>query len=76
MRLPVIREEADFARAAEEIGAALRQLHNLGGIEDVFRRLPAEGQHRHEAPAPDVSLRIRVQLAQRHGLDVEFSSQG
>jgi hypothetical protein len=37
------RQEIDFARAAEEVMAAIRDLHEQGGIDDVFGKLPGEG---------------------------------
>jgi hypothetical protein len=37
-----VREAVDFALAAQEIGDAIRKLHELGGIDDVFGRLPDE----------------------------------
>ena len=35
-------EQADFALAAEEVMAAIRELHERGGIDDVFGRLPED----------------------------------
>ncbi|MCL5959736.1 MAG: ribbon-helix-helix protein, CopG family [Chloroflexi bacterium] len=37
-----VRQAVDFALAAEEVMAAVRELHERGGIEDVFGRLPDE----------------------------------
>jgi hypothetical protein len=31
----VVGQDSDFARAAEEIGQAMRKLHDLGGIDDI-----------------------------------------
>jgi hypothetical protein len=36
-------EKDDFALAAEEVMAAIRELHDQDGIDDVFGRLPADG---------------------------------
>jgi hypothetical protein len=45
-----VREAVDFALAAERIGAALRRLHEIGGIDDVFDRLPPDGEPDGRAP--------------------------
>ena len=45
-----VREAVDFALAAEEIGAAIRALHALGGIDDVFGKLPIEDEERGTSP--------------------------
>lgn len=45
-----VREAIDFALAAEEINAAIRELHERGGIDDVLGRLPDEVE-----PQPDGS---------------------
>ena len=37
-----VREAVEFALAAEEINAAIRELHKRGGIDDVLGRLPDE----------------------------------
>ena len=37
-----VRQAVDFALAAEEVMAAVRELHARGGLEDVFGRLPDE----------------------------------
>jgi hypothetical protein len=37
-----VRDAVDFALAAEEVGAAIRDLHERGGLDDVFGRLPDE----------------------------------
>ena len=37
-----VRQAVDFALAAEEVMAAIRELHDRGGLDDVFGRLPAE----------------------------------
>jgi hypothetical protein len=37
-----VRQAVDFALAAEEVMAAIRELHERGGIDDVFGRLPDE----------------------------------
>ncbi|MBI4493600.1 MAG: hypothetical protein HY690_12490 [Chloroflexi bacterium] len=37
-----VREAVDFALAAEEVMAAVRELHQRGGLDDVFGRLPDE----------------------------------
>lgn len=37
-----VREAVDFALVAEEVMAAIRDLHEQGGIDDVFGRLPDE----------------------------------
>ncbi len=37
-----VRQAIDHALAAEEIMAAIRELHARGGIDDVFGRLPDE----------------------------------
>lgn len=38
-----VREAVELALAAEEVMAAVRELHARGGLEDVFGRLPDEG---------------------------------
>jgi antitoxin HicB len=35
-------QAVDFALAADEIMAAIRELHESGGVDDVFGRLPEE----------------------------------
>lgn len=35
-----VREAVDFVRMAEEVMAAIRELHEQGGLDDVFGRLP------------------------------------
>jgi hypothetical protein len=37
-----VRQAVDFALAAEEVMAAVRALHERGGLDDVFGRLPDE----------------------------------
>lgn len=37
-----VREAVDFALVAEEVMAAIRELHERDGINDVFGRLPDE----------------------------------
>jgi hypothetical protein len=37
-----VREAVEFALAAEEVIAAVRALHDRGGLDDVFGRLPDE----------------------------------
>jgi hypothetical protein len=37
-----VRQAVDYALAAEEVMAAIRELHERGGIDDVFGRLPDE----------------------------------
>jgi hypothetical protein len=37
-----VREAVDFALAAEEVMAAVRELHGRGGPDDVFGCLPDE----------------------------------
>jgi hypothetical protein len=37
-----VREAVDFALMAEEVMTAIRELHERGGIDDVFGRLPDE----------------------------------
>jgi hypothetical protein len=37
-----VRQAVDFALMAEEVMAAIRELHARGGIDDVFGRLPDE----------------------------------
>ena len=37
-----VRQAVDYALAAEEIMTAIRELHERGGIDDVFGRLPDE----------------------------------
>jgi hypothetical protein len=37
-----VREAVDFALVAEEVMAAIRKLHEHGGLDDVFGRLPDE----------------------------------
>lgn len=38
----LVRQLVDFALAAEEVGAAMAELHARGGIDDVFGRVPRE----------------------------------
>ena len=35
-----VRQAVDFALAADEVMAAIRDLHGRGGLDDVFGRLP------------------------------------
>jgi hypothetical protein len=37
-----VREAVDHALAAEKVMAAIRELHESGGIDDLFGRLPDE----------------------------------
>jgi hypothetical protein len=37
-----VRRAVDFARVAEEVMAAVRELHDRGGLDDAFGRLPDE----------------------------------
>ncbi len=37
-----VPQAADYALVAEEVMAAIRELHARGGIDDVFGRLPDE----------------------------------
>ena len=37
-----VRQAVDFALVAEEVMAAVRELHERGGLDDVFGRLPDE----------------------------------
>lgn len=37
-----VREAVEFALAADEVMAAIRTLHERGGIDDVFGRMPDE----------------------------------
>ncbi len=37
-----VRQAVDFALSAEEVMAAMRELHEGGGLNDVFGRLPDE----------------------------------
>jgi hypothetical protein len=39
-------QAGDFAEAAEEIAAALRELDDRGGIRDVFGRVPLDRKRR------------------------------
>lgn len=39
-----VREAVDFALLAEELEEAMRELSALGGIDDVFGRMPVEGE--------------------------------
>jgi hypothetical protein len=43
-----VREAVEFALAAEDVVDGIRELHERGGIDDVFGRLPDEI----ESPAP------------------------
>jgi len=38
----VVREAVDYALAAAEVMATIRDLHARGGIDDIFSRLPDE----------------------------------
>ena len=40
-----VRQAVDHALAAEEVMAAIRELHERNGIEDVFGRLPDAVAH-------------------------------
>jgi hypothetical protein len=41
-----VRDAVDFVLSAEEIVAAIRDLHALGGIDDVFGKMPeVRGEH-------------------------------
>lgn len=42
-------QAVDFASVAEEFMAAIRELHESGGIEDVFGRLPDQTEPPHTA---------------------------
>jgi hypothetical protein len=42
-----VRQAVDFALAAEEVMAGIRELRERGGLDDVFGRLPDEVE-----PAP------------------------
>ncbi|MBI4321888.1 MAG: ribbon-helix-helix protein, CopG family [Chloroflexi bacterium] len=37
-----VRQAVDFVLAAEEVMAAVRELHERGGIDDVLGKLPDE----------------------------------
>jgi hypothetical protein len=37
-----VRDAVDFALAAEEVIGAIQDLHQRGGLDDVFGRLPDE----------------------------------
>jgi hypothetical protein len=37
-----VRDAIDLVLAGEEIAAALRELHDLGGIDDVFHNMPED----------------------------------
>jgi hypothetical protein len=37
-----VRQAVDHALAAEEVMAAIRELHARGGVQDVFGRWPRE----------------------------------
>jgi hypothetical protein len=37
-----VRVAIEFVLAAEEMAAAIRGLHELGGIDDVFRKMPED----------------------------------
>jgi hypothetical protein len=39
-----VRQAVDFALAAEEVMAAVRELHERGGLDDVFGRLPDDSE--------------------------------
>jgi len=39
-----VRQAVDFALASEDVMAAVRELHERGGLDDVFGRLPDESQ--------------------------------
>ncbi len=42
-----VRQAVDHALAAEEVMAAIRELHARGGIDDVFGRLPDQSVEGH-----------------------------
>ncbi len=37
-----VRQAVDYALAAEEVMAVIRELHALGGIDDVLGRMPEQ----------------------------------
>jgi hypothetical protein len=37
-----VRQAVEYALAADEVMAAIRELHERGGLNDVFGRLPDE----------------------------------
>jgi hypothetical protein len=39
-----VRQAVDYALMAEEVMEAVRELHERGGIDDVFGRLPDEAE--------------------------------
>lgn len=39
-----VREAVDVALLAEELSDAMRELSALGGIDDVFGKMPVEGE--------------------------------
>ena len=45
-----VRQAVDHALAAEEVMAAIRELHARGGIDDVFGSLPDEGSDEADEP--------------------------
>jgi hypothetical protein len=49
-----VRRAVEMALAADEVVEILQQLHDLGGVDDVFERLP-----------PDVEVDLDRQLAER-----------
>jgi hypothetical protein len=42
-----VRQAVDFALAADEVMAAVQELHDRGGLDDAFGRLPDEGTAAH-----------------------------
>jgi antitoxin HicB len=62
------RQAPDFALMAEKVMAAIRELHKQGGIDDVFGKLPAEGDQ------GDVA-ETAVSEALRYSVVVEWSGE-
>lgn len=48
-----VRQAVDHALMAEEVMAAVRELHARGGVDDVFCTLPEETDTSSEAVEPD-----------------------
>jgi predicted RNase H-like HicB family nuclease len=61
-------QSADFALAAQEIMDAIRALHESGGIDDVFGRLPGEGERGDTAEA-------KIGQPLRYSMVIEWSDE-
>lgn len=61
-------QKTDFTWMAEEIMAAIRDLHESGGIDDVFGRLPDEAD-------PPRTAKAVVSESLRYSMVIEWSDE-